>query len=93
MGIHLAFVSQRVAELWFLCAKRFVDDAKSLRPSQLSTLHGVNHQNERNQWMPPVLRPTTGQLFFWNNHSRMYGYPSIEDFAAEVRKALQKKDP
>lgn len=43
--------------------------------------------------MPPVVRHRTGQLFFWTYETYMYGAPSIEEFAVQVRSALKSKDP
>ncbi len=43
--------------------------------------------------MGPVVRPKTGQLFFWVQHYFAGGEPAIEKIASEIRITLQKTDP
>lgn len=88
--ISLSFVSTHVAEKWFRYARRYVDKAKHLQPSQLSK---ISPTAVRGTFMPPVVRHRTGQLFFWTYESYMYGAPSIEEFTVQVRSALKSKDP
>jgi hypothetical protein len=83
----LSFRSRDTAEHWWKTARRYVEVKPQHRPNPLTVIDGMYG----GRLMAPVVRPETGQLWFWVRESGKIR--SLDETKEELLKAFKSTEP
>ena len=93
--VCLLFTSRDVAACWFRTARRYIDKLPQNRPNPLSIIDWDGTERAASfvggKLMAPILRPKTGQLWFWIWDTRKNN--TLAEAKDEMSRAFNSTEP